>query len=516
MAQPRNGTPPVDPRYARPHFALFLTFLKLLSRVQGRMNDLTRRHLEYYYREVLRLAPRQAVADRVPVIVELRPGSGDLLLSKGTLLLAGRDPNEEDVLYQTEADLVANRASIGSVKSVFAKQSVTGLAQVCKDVDISGPDNRYLALLKMALGTPNPGDDVPPLKGLGANPTDAALVTGNLLTDLDSLLRFIPEQLHMSVSTFRSLMKKKRDLFPAAADWKVVNDILLKVGLAKNDKFVLPRPQPTNLADFLENLNAACRLNLASYAGLPEVKDVFALYRHRNGRDDVRLFVKNTLGMTLEDDGTGRSFVTMMIRIEGMYQKWRQIADILRVAGRRKQHKIAAHKLKASDLRTSPVGDPVPVDKFAELVSNNLGTIANWPKVNGRTIQNFDDVDAALRALEAGLSMSAEEYSESRDIIRRDTSDRVWIDDELPRGAAPQGNWQWVSKPSAPVLSGTKSFTTGANQTGASQVFFQNATSALPVGAGDSLFAHVYLDPGNPPREIMLQWNDGSWEHRAF
>ena len=33
---------------------------------------------------------------------------------------------------------------------------------------------------------------------------------------------------------------------------------------------------------------------------------------------------------------------------------------------------------------------------------------------------------------------------------------------------------------------------------------------------GDTLFAYVYLDPANPPSEVMLQWNDGSWEHRAY
>src|SRR5262249_37416090 len=40
----------------------------------------------------------------------------------------------------------------------------------------------------------------------------------------------------------------------------------------------------------------------------------------------------------------------------------------------------------------------------------------------------------------------------------------------------------------------------------------------LVVGAGDVLFAHVYLDPANPPKEIMLQWfvNGNGWEHRAY
>jgi hypothetical protein len=30
------------------------------------------------------------------------------------------------------------------------------------------------------------------------------------------------------------------------------------------------------------------------------------------------------------------------------------------------------------------------------------------------------------------------------------------------------------------------------------------------------VFAYVFLDPANLPSEVMLQWNDGTWEHRAF
>jgi hypothetical protein len=52
--------------------------------------------------------------------------------------------------------------------------------------------------------------------------------------------------------------------------------------------------------------------------------------------------------------------------------------------------------------------------------------------------------------------------------------------------------------------------------TGQHQHFFYAATSTLSVAVGDTLFAYVYLDPANPPSELMLQWNDGSWEHRAY
>ncbi|HXU76365.1 MAG TPA: RHS repeat-associated core domain-containing protein [Methylomirabilota bacterium] len=51
---------------------------------------------------------------------------------------------------------------------------------------------------------------------------------------------------------------------------------------------------------------------------------------------------------------------------------------------------------------------------------------------------------------------------------------------------------------------------------GIHQHYFLNATARLTVNAGDTLIAYVYLDPANPPSEVMLQWNDGSWEHRAY
>src|SRR5438105_3876688 len=51
---------------------------------------------------------------------------------------------------------------------------------------------------------------------------------------------------------------------------------------------------------------------------------------------------------------------------------------------------------------------------------------------------------------------------------------------------------------------------------GEHQHYFYGATATLTVAAGDTLFAYAYLDPANPPSEVMLQWYDGSWEHRAY
>ena len=48
------------------------------------------------------------------------------------------------------------------------------------------------------------------------------------------------------------------------------------------------------------------------------------------------------------------------------------------------------------------------------------------------------------------------------------------------------------------------------------QHYFYGATATMPVQVGDKLTCWIYLDPTNLPRQVMLQWNDGSWEHRAY
>ena len=98
------------------------------------------------------------------------------------------------------------------------------------------------------------------------------------------------------------------------------------------------------------------------------------------------------------------------------------------------------------------------------------------------------------------------------------STDTVWVDDALPAGAtmASDGGdgWNWISANPAP-FSGSQAHQSGSSA-GEHQHYFYGATVALPVAVGDILFAYVYLDPANPPGEVMLQWNDGSWEHRAY
>jgi mono/diheme cytochrome c family protein len=94
-------------------------------------------------------------------------------------------------------------------------------------------------------------------------------------------------------------------------------------------------------------------------------------------------------------------------------------------------------------------------------------------------------------------------------------SDFLWLDDALPPGAQPEGPtaWSFAGNPDNPVKSGASS--ARGQYDGQGQVVFQNARP-LTIGEGDILFAHVFIDPTNPPKQVMLQWNSGEWKHRAY
>jgi hypothetical protein len=99
------------------------------------------------------------------------------------------------------------------------------------------------------------------------------------------------------------------------------------------------------------------------------------------------------------------------------------------------------------------------------------------------------------------------------------SGDIVWVEDSLPAGATPTGTndlWNWIStnpKPYSGALSNQSNLFSGLHQQ-----YFYGATDTLRINTGEVLIAYVYLDPNNPPTEIMLQWNNssGSWEHRAY
>ncbi len=100
-----------------PHLSLFVCFIKLLEFSQEKFNNLTKRHLDFYYGEVLKIEKREAVADKAYIVFELAKRAIRERISEGTSLDGDKDPQGKKLVYKTNEELVANQAQVVEMKS---------------------------------------------------------------------------------------------------------------------------------------------------------------------------------------------------------------------------------------------------------------------------------------------------------------------------------------------------------------------------------------------------------------
>jgi hypothetical protein len=137
-------------------------------------------------------------------------------------------------------------------------------------------------------------------------------------------------------------------------------------------------------------------------------------------------------------------------------------------------------------------------------------------------------LDAEIPALEKGLdaAVAAVDYRDPATLDPRPEpkrSETVWFDDDFPAKAAVQSAGAataWLLSDQAAageIRSGARCLERTA--TGVAQDFYSGGADPLPLAAEASaateLFAHVWIDPANPPRAVMLQYHTDGWKHRA-
>jgi hypothetical protein len=98
-------------------------------------------------------------------------------------------------------------------------------------------------------------------------------------------------------------------------------------------------------------------------------------------------------------------------------------------------------------------------------------------------------------------------------------TDTAWVASGLPVGAqqhVDKDSWTFAAFATPPPSGATPH--ASAVAAGLHQHYFDKVTDAgkLKVENEDFLFVEIFLDPGNLPQGVMLQWNDGTWEHRAY
>ena len=77
--------------YSRPHLVLFISFLQLLGFIKNQLNEFTKKHLDFYYYEILGLEKKGPSPDEANIIIQLADDIEEFFVTQGAQLLAGKD-----------------------------------------------------------------------------------------------------------------------------------------------------------------------------------------------------------------------------------------------------------------------------------------------------------------------------------------------------------------------------------------------------------------------------------------
>jgi hypothetical protein len=303
LREPERFDPATSPELFRPHFVLFLAFLGLLQRSQVELNALTGRHLDFYYRQVLRMVKKGPTPDRVNLIFDLTASEDEVMVPRGTLLSAGQDGLGIDRGYATDRDLVVNRIQIAKLRSLFVERRFTGIRQAREQhLKINKPNDAAMAMFVIALGDPLPGDPLP------AYPDGSQVNYAKLTTTLFAIAKLprIDGGLFLSRSELGDLMFRKARTGTASKrpnDWDEINRLLETAGRRrhKNPGYQLGAGDPWfNREDFAANVKSAIGVTTieSDWAAIQELERYFFM-----GAESFREVIKQVLASKPSEEG---------------------------------------------------------------------------------------------------------------------------------------------------------------------------------------------------------------------
>ncbi|MCB8963010.1 MAG: baseplate J/gp47 family protein [Ardenticatenales bacterium] len=399
MENPDHFPPGRLATFNQPHQTLFLAFLRLLRHIQAQFNALTGRHLDYYYRELLRLTPRPAQPHQVHVLLDLNETSEFVRIPAGTAFQGGADDAEQPRLYHSVVDQEINQIRVGALRALYVDRQLTGIEEWRPQHkgDMTAED-LLLGLLRLALGQPAPGDPLPLFAG-------GQVVNFALLRQLERHVTFVATDLFLDLAEYHSLHMLKQSFDGAAPAWREINDLLTAAGRRRTEdnNFDLFQVNP-QLRDTPRDFDALLLAALGrplTFEGdaLSEVDTIDQLYR-QSSRADVQAFVRDNLYFPVIGD-----FVRLMDLKTRQDAIWQQLMAILGLAAGRRARAAGQEPPPPANFAPAPAYAP---DAFATNLAAALGATLFAPLA---PIQDLAEHKQRLDEIESYFLMTAEQFA---------------------------------------------------------------------------------------------------------
>ncbi|MBI1373739.1 MAG: DUF1549 domain-containing protein [Phycisphaera sp.] len=240
-----------------------------------------------------------------------------------------------------------------------------------------------------------------------------------------------------------------------------------------------------------EQLVATCynRLLQTSHEGGVQVKEYRAIYQADRIRNFSNVFMGATMGCCQCHDHKYDPYLT-----KDFYSMGAFFADIDDEA-HLKNGTNALPTRREPEMRviTPDVQDRIDAidaqiaDAKAELAKVELAALAKQPQWEATLLKSVGD---------------------------NQPTESAWVDDKNDTGGKENTPWEYVDADTGVVHSGKLARVQEGD--GLMQHYFNGAKKPVKIEKGAAFYAWVYLDPADPPKAVMLQFNDGKqWEHRA-
>jgi hypothetical protein len=107
-----------------PHLGLLFAFLNIFSHLQDDLNGYTRKHLDFFYKDVLQLKAQGASPDKAHVIFEIQKQLEKYLLKKGLLVKDGKDLNKQQILFSLDDAIVVNKTEVADLRTLYLNNTI--------------------------------------------------------------------------------------------------------------------------------------------------------------------------------------------------------------------------------------------------------------------------------------------------------------------------------------------------------------------------------------------------------
>jgi hypothetical protein len=389
-----DAFPEKKAKYSRPHLSLFLVFLKLLQESNALINNLTKKQMDFYYREALRFGTKKGVADRVHIIANIDDFETQVLIPKGTLLQGGIDGQGNPVEYATDHDLVANHARIARLMSLFVEKQVTDIPLLRYQGE-KVADRGFLSILQLTYrkeGTANSPRDYP-IDNETSRMFDQALIS-----DLDELGKTITDTFHLRIASFQRLMQDYH-YWENENIWKLINNFLLVTfnnQSSKKDKgleiFTDPKDFDSNFEKVLGfTVNGEKKDSPNVFDGIPDVNNLYDLYDNYLRFPDDEKISKFITDNFKQDEKLFKDFMDARNQTLGLMKNINQY-------------------LKSAAKKSGLTSEPWDQFKYKKDKTLATGFLKYLGVTSLKTDQDVIKYELDLKNLEDYFKMSAEDY----------------------------------------------------------------------------------------------------------